>query len=326
MKKKICGRGVIVHKRAVLYAVLCSLLFCSLVNADEIYLKNGDKITGEVIEEKKTKIILKTHAMGEVVVLKDDIERISRKDIKHEEESSSSAIDGSSTGTIEKKESPKIEWKRQVSAGYNASQGNTKEEKMFAEVLFNRKIKSVDEVTVKGKVYYSEADKKMETQQWYGMGRYAFSFGENKKWYNFYRIEADHDRFASINYRVIPVAGVGLWIIKSEDIKLLTELGIGLEHTNFTDETKETDEPILAPRLFYEHVIFKNVTFTENLYAYPSLGEFGEYRLRSETSVAMRINKTLSVKIGIEDEYNSNPSLDVKNNDLRVITSLAADF
>ncbi len=41
------------------------LLFCSShLNAAEIYLNNGDKITGDIIEEISTNIIIETQAMG----------------------------------------------------------------------------------------------------------------------------------------------------------------------------------------------------------------------------------------------------------------------
>ena len=63
----------------------------------------------------------------------------------------------------------------------------------------------------------------MDTQNWYGMLRYAFSFWE-RRWYNFYRLEADHDRFANIDYRIVPSCGIGYWFSDKEDYKAMAEL------------------------------------------------------------------------------------------------------
>ncbi len=49
--------------RKVIACIL--LLFCSsYLNADEIYLSNSDKITGDIIEETSSNIIIETQAMG----------------------------------------------------------------------------------------------------------------------------------------------------------------------------------------------------------------------------------------------------------------------
>jgi len=47
------------------------LLFCSShLNADEIYLSNSDKITGDIIEETSANIIIETQAMDRCLYLK----------------------------------------------------------------------------------------------------------------------------------------------------------------------------------------------------------------------------------------------------------------
>jgi len=158
------------------------------------------------------------------------------------------------------------------------------------------------------------------------MIRYAFSFGASKKWYNFYKTEAEHDRFANIKYRITPSTGLGYWFSDTDDWKLLTEAGIGYEYTEYRDDTDSDGEVILIPRLFFEKTLFNNSRFSQDITMYPSLSEFGEYRVRSESSFINPINGHISLKLSLIDEYNSDPADDTKKNDLRFISSLMYSF
>ena len=164
------------------------------VNAypEQIILKNGDRLTGEIIEENNNSVSIKTEAMGVVSIGRDFIDRIVDPGVKLVEPS----------GRVEE-----VIWEKKISVGYNKSSGNTQTSQLAMNLFMNRNRKHVDEITLKGDVYYSSSNKKMDAQKWFVSGRYAFSFGKNKKWYNFYKLETDHDRFADVDYRVVPGAG-----------------------------------------------------------------------------------------------------------------------
>lgn len=303
------------------YLTLISVLFftygmCVLSNnvyADELYLKNKDKISGEMIEENEDSISVKTEAMGTISLKREFIERV--VSAKAEEAPPEKvAAEG------------KVAWDGSASAGYNAARGNTETDQLSVSLFLNRNRHHVDEITLKGDVYYSAANKDTDAQKLYGAGRYAFSFGETKKWYNFYMLEAGHDRFANIDYRLIPSTGLGYWFFDLPDTKLMAEGAIGLEHTNFSDDTEKRNELALMPRAFFEQKIFVNSRLIEDIKAYPSLTDFGEYRLRSETTLINPITDKLSVNFSLIDEYNSYPPEDTKKNDLRFISSLAYSF
>ena len=141
-------------------------------------------------------------------------------------------------------------WKKEISVGYSKSTGNTQNKQLSASLSANRKT-SYNEIALKGESLYTSSNNNMDTQKWYLMGRYAFSFW-NKKWYNFYKLESDHDKFANINYRITPSTGVGYWFSDSEVWKAMVEVGVGSQHTNFRDSTKSTTDAVLVPRSFFE--------------------------------------------------------------------------
>jgi len=220
----------------------------------------------------------------------------------------------------------KITWDGFVSAGYNAARGNTETDQLSLSLFLNRNRRHVDEITLKGDIYYSVVNKDTDAQKLYGAARYAYSFGETKKWYNFYRLEADHDRFANIDYRLVPSGGVGYWFFDLPDTKLMAESAIGLEHTNFRDDTDERNEMVLIPRAFFEQKIFRNTRISQDIKAYPSLTDFGDYRIRSETTLVNPLTDKISINFSLIDEYNSDPPEDTDENDLRFISSLMYSF
>jgi len=219
-----------------------------------------------------------------------------------------------------------ISWKREVSVGYDRSSGNTESDQLSANALLNRNREHIDEITLKGNTYYSSFDKQMNAQKWYGMGRYAFSFGGNKKWYNFYRFEADHDRFANVDYRFVPAAGLGYWFSDLPELKLIAEAAIGWEYTEFKIGEGDSKEVILAPRGFLEKKIFDRLIVSEDFYAYPTVEDFSDYRLHSETAFTSPLTDKLSLRLSLINDYNSNPSVNVKKNDLQFISSLMYSF
>ena len=166
----------------------------------------------------------------------------------------------------------------------------------------------------------------MDAKKFYGMGRYAFSFRKNKKWYNFYKIEGDQDRFANINYRLLPSTGVGYWFTDRDEWRMMVEGAIGFEHTNYRDGTKSENEVIVIPRDFLETLLIGDLKFSEDITLYPSVSESGEYRLHSESTLIQPISDGLTGKVSFIDDYNSNPSGKTKKNDFRIISSVEYGF
>lgn len=294
-------------------AFLCLLLpvFQKCTYADEVYLKNDDRISGEIIKDREDSITIDSEAMGPIT--------INRKYIKH-------IITNGQAKEAKPEEQKKKLWQRKVSLGYNKSSGNTRDSQLTISFFANKKREHVDEFTLKGDVYYSSAKRKMDAQRYCGMVRYAFSFGKTKRWYNFYRLEADHDRFANVDYRIVPAAGAGYWFFDLIDIKVMAEAGIGLEHTDYRGQTKDRDEVIFTPRAFIEKKLFGNAKICQDLLLYPALDDFNQYRLHSETVFTNTITEKLSLRISLIDDYNSNPPKDTKKNDLRLISSLSYSF
>lgn len=297
--------------KKILFFFFCVVLCSGFSYSAEVYLQNGDRVSGDIKEENKSSIVLENQAIGKVSV--------DRKFIKN------IVLDSKVTEKKPKKVKQPEVWGRQISLGYNSSSGNTENSRFYGSVRLNRKTEK-NEFTVKGQGLYSSSEGNMTAQQWGGSARYAYSFGQYKKWYNFYKFEVNHDRFADIDYRLIPSAGLGYWFSDENKFKAMFEGGLGLEYTEYRSNKDSDLEVVFVPRAFLEKQIYDNVTISQELILYPSLEDAGSYRVYSESVLINAINEDLNLNLRFIQDYDSDPAGDKEKHDIRLITDLTYSF
>ena len=213
-------------------------------------------------------------------------------------------------------------FEREISLGYNATKGNTETGALSVRASMKRK-SDKDEIIFKGDYYVSSSNEKMDAKKWYGSGYYSFNLA--KKWYNFYKLEVDHDRFANIDVRLMPSVGVSYRLIERDDLKFSLELGLGYEYTGFRDNSAEKDV-VLTPRLSFEKKLFGEAIISQSLAVYPKMGDISRYRWRSETSITNPLSEKLDLKLSLIHDFNSDPSGNAEKGDLRFISSIVYRF
>jgi putative salt-induced outer membrane protein YdiY len=280
----------------------------------EVYLTNGDKITGVVTHEDDSYITIKTIGDGEAKLNKASIDRPKTYPQDY-------SAPQNQTAAAQVAPATDIKWDKTLSLGYTKTGGNSRKDQGEVSATLNRK-SSRDEWTAKYDAFYSSSENRLDAKKFYGLLRYAYSYGKDLKWYNFYKLEGDQDRSANIDYRFIPSIGRGYWFSNTDDLKAMAELGAGYQYTNFRDKTKPTGEAILTPRIFVDKRLINQLHLSEDLTMYPSLSELGEYRLRSETALTDQLSKRWALQLKLTDDFNSKPSGEVKKNDYTLITAL----
>lgn len=294
--------------KSVLFLVLTtSLSSVQLAQAGEIIFDNGDKLTGRILSQDVNGVLIDVDGIGQITVSPRVI-----KDAKTDLDLEKAAI--------EKKKADL--YSGEVSAGFDRRRGNTDSTELVGELDLKRKTE-IHEWRAKFRAYYSEEDKKMNAQKYYGLLRYDHRFFDDRLFFTFGSLEYDRDRFANIDGRYTPGAGVGYWIFDEDDYKLQVESKLGITHTQFRDETKDTTELVLVPRLYGEIKFLEDNTFSQEFTVYPSLTGGGEYRLYSETTLDAPLSKSISLKFQFIDEYNSMPGGSSKKNDARFISKIA---
>jgi putative salt-induced outer membrane protein YdiY len=162
----------------------------------------------------------------------------------------------------------------------------------------------------------------MSAQRYDAMARYAFSFGEKRRWYNFYKFEWLHDRFALIDARLLPSIGLGYWWIDTADFKMMAEVGVGWEKTHYTAGRPAVSQGVAVPRFFVEKRIIGQSRLSLDIScALNSESETGQ-RVDGTLKFVNPISARLSLDLSLIDHYVSRPPVPAKTNDLTFVTAL----
>lgn len=302
-------------KSAPLFFFLLPFLFFSAqASADQIFFTNGDRVTGEVLKQTPAFTEINSPFLGKVSIETGKIEKIVTAETLAAEEARKAEA-----------ARPKL-WGGKVTAGFNRQSGNTESAELLSGFAVKRKVDKENEFDIAANFYYGSQDKKMAAQRYDGFIRYAYSFLESRKAYHFFKTEGDHDRFANIDKRFTPFTGLGYWFADEEDWKLMFETGIGVTFTDYRDETESETELVLIPRLYLERRLIGQLRLTEELTAYPSLTNSGEYRFENEAALKNPITDKLDLKVSAVNEYNSNPGSGAKKHDMRLTSGLEYKF
>ncbi|MFH1092546.1 MAG: DUF481 domain-containing protein [Candidatus Omnitrophota bacterium] len=214
-------------------------------------------------------------------------------------------------------------WKQEVALGYTQKTGNTQSSELISNYEGLRK-SEYSELTIKAGVLYSSVNKKMDGRKYNGSARYAPNLGDTD-WFGFGKVEAEHDRFAGIDYRYLPSIGAGYWMVREEDWKASGEVGVGHEYVKYTDDSVD-ESVVLIPRFFAEKAVLEKAKISEELIFYPSLEDVKKYRMRSETRFTNVLSEALSLRLSFIDEFNANPLGESKKNDTQLMLALVYGF
>lgn len=132
------------------------------------------------------------------------------------------------------------------------------------------------------------------------------------------------DALQSLDLRSVATGGLGVHIIKN-DVTTFDLLG-GL---NYTREQYSAFTRNLVGLTLGEEVTHKvgmNTAITEKLYLYPDLSDTGEYRGIFNFGTVTKINKWLGWQNAVADTYVTNPPAGKKQNDVIFTTGLNISF
>jgi putative salt-induced outer membrane protein YdiY len=313
-------KGQKMRRFPVLLIFSLSLVSCPLSQsfADEVYLKNGDRLSGRVLSHNENTVVLEHDVVGTVSLDRASVARVAL-------DQPPAAPVAAAAPAVSAPASSR-NWSRQFSLGAAVSKGNTEEGELSTRIKVDGKAEP-NEINALLEGYLSEKDGDTSAQRYAGSLRYAYGYGRDWAWYNFFKGEVDHDRFTNIDWRFTPSLGLGYWFSKEEPLKVMAEIGFGWERTQFRNGSISTSEPVVISRGFLEKKFSTGASLSQELTLRPQLGdEAGEFRLKSETVLSNPVTEKVALKLRLIDEYDSNPAGTAEENDIRLTSELAWDF
>jgi putative salt-induced outer membrane protein YdiY len=162
----------------------------------------------------------------------------------------------------------------------------------------------------------------LSTEAIHGFIDYKRLFTE--RFYGSARIDGNHDDVASLQYRLTVGPAAGYYFIKSDASKLSLEIG-----PSFIDERLgHEDKSYVTLRVSEhgEHSFGKSAKVWETVSYLPQVDDFSNYLLNSEAGVEAALNARFSLRVVANDNFNSQPALGKKENDILLVSSLVYKY
>lgn len=149
------------------------------------------------------------------------------------------------------------------------------------------------------------------------------------KWLTRIFAQVQQNTELNLDYRAQAGYGVGYDITRSNSVRfnVLGGLVINQEKTLETIETSENLEAILATQVKWFKYRSPKIDVTSGLEIYPSLTSFGRFRLEYDLSAKYELIKDLFLNVQLYENFDSEPSKGGEaKNDWGIITSIGFTF
>jgi len=331
------GKGV-----SIILGVLFVFLAWGQAAADEVWLKNGDRLTGKVVSLDGGTLVFKTSyagdlsiQWGEVVNLKTDEPikvvlddettaegSISPGDsgkvkVKPEQVAEPVTVDLANVKTINPK--PPLRTNLRANVGFSMTDGNTDTQDIYADAEFMAR--NLQNRYTIGGLYKRSEDEDVKTEdKAFGYMKYDHFF--TKKWYGYANATAEQDEFQDLDLRSTLGVGAGYQFFESERTNLSLEGGISYVDENF--EVAE-DNSFAAGRwgLRFDHYLLpKSLQYFLHHTGLQGLEDSDDLILLTQTGFRVPFYKNLNVTAQVNWDYDKSPSPGKKENDYTYIFSV----
>jgi len=331
--------------------VTCMVLVAS-AGADQVVLKNGDRMTGKVEGVAGGKLTLQSPAAGPIVIplaevqsfatdepiaihLKDgtvlnrkvQLADSGRFAIESGDTVQPQALQIADITAVNPPPKPAPRWTGQVTAGLTKTTGNTHIETRNLSAGAVRRSDN-DRITVS--MDYARGRQevggvKATTEDWLG-GRGKYDYYVSPKLYVYGDGRYEKDAVALLDRRVLVGAGAGYQWVETDITKFRTEIGLASLYEKFDNAGGSNSEVSLQAGYNFEHRLTDTLLFVNDLAYYPSLDKFSDYYLTTTAELRASITPRIFGNIKVIFNYDKSPAPDQGSTDVKYILGLGMSF
>ena len=341
--------------RFAISAVSLCVLLCPVVSfADELYFKNGDRLTGQIVRLTEDKLVFKSQSAGEVTVSLSDIRTMSSeapleihlKDgtVLHQPVAAAEPNGFSiTTGTplqpqtfalaqvaaINPPPKPQPKWTGSISGSVASTHGNTKSESFAGSFAVSRRSEK-DRITAsadaaRGRQQDPATGQENTTEDWWKTkAQYDYFF--TKKLFGFVNGRYEQDSIAKLDRRVVVGGGAGYQWIEEPDTSFSTSFGLASLYEKFDDQTESNSEISLQAGYNFSKTLYKNIKVLHDLTYYPSVEQFSDYFLTTSGEVRATMIKNLYASFRVIFDYDASPAIGRGSTDVKYLLGVGLEF
>jgi putative salt-induced outer membrane protein YdiY len=130
----------------------------------------------------------------------------------------------------------------------------------------------------------------------------------------------EHDDIADVDYRFIGGPGAGTTIVNRDALKL--EADVGVAYVNEDVGGLSDDYASLRASEYVKWQISESAKLWQEAVILPRADDLDDFLLTVELGVEAALNATLSLRLVVQDKYDSTPAEGQVNNDVSVVSAL----
>jgi putative salt-induced outer membrane protein YdiY len=305
---------------------------------DTVFLKNGDRLSGSIIDKTADRLTLETGYAGRLEIQWADVSHLVTDNPVRVVLDDGTAVSGRLSATaggelriaakpgapaaplsisriaaINPPAAPGLSIKGQVNAGVDMDRGNTDNEAyhLDAESVFRW---PGDRVTIGGKGDLEKSEGVKTKQQADLAGKYDHFM--NEKWYLYGGLGFEHDGLADLDLRTIVSLGSGYQVFETERTNLSIEGGPAYIWENY-DSSDDQDYVAAHWALRFDHRLYEawNLQVFHKQSLDLRIRETSNYIFKTETGLRLPIIDRLQTTLQFNFDRNSAPAEDADKND-----------
>ena len=313
------------------------LILIYTVQADEIKLTDGSLIKGKILKVHKDKLTLSSDLIGTVTVALENV-----SSYKTDEEVSVKSLDGEVSRKIYDSENgeklrslwsgsndPDVfinKWKRLIYFNMVRKNGN-KDEENFDGGIELKYLRKYDTLKLYAEFENDTRNERKTSDEYRWGGDYEKRFGEELRHSWYLRADWEKDRIKDLELRSTYASGYGYYFIKEDETSLRGRAGI-LYRTEDFIEDDSTEKIGIDFGVNFTKVLFSDISWYTDITYAPAFEDYSDFRLDHESGLSIPFNSdvNISLKTGVNHEYDSRPAENTEKLDTKYFMKLQLEF
>ncbi len=205
-------------------------------------------------------------------------------------------------------------FKGSLTLGVTLTDGNSNTEAANFGFDYSKKWEEKNELLLDADYNYGEAEDEKNMDN--GKVDAQYNRFLTKRLFGHFHSSYETDDIAELDHRVVIGLGpgIGVQLIDTEEDQLAVEFGFSY----FDEKQSNTSDNGVIMRIAqrFEHRFNGHACFAQSLEYLPMTDDFGEHLLNAEAFIESGFTARLSVRLGVENKYNSTPAGEIEKNDL----------
>ncbi len=313
--------------------------------AEEVVLKNGDRISGKIVSETDEAVEIETVYAGVVRIDRNHIAKFSEPDQKREDATPALAVadkpkpvdktEGTETPTV----SPTSRrnrignhfaslvdgWEGNANIGFSFTSGNSNYTTLATGLRASKNIGN-DKLNVYVRSLWNRnrgSGRMITTQNaFWGGGRYDRNI--NREVFGFVSYDFERDRPKRLNFRSVVGGGIGHHLVRSEKTQIELIAGGAWNRTWVPGPNTDTPEALAGSTL--KHRFNDRLRVQKSFTYFQNVTEASTYRLLFDASVLADVTKRIGFFVTVGDRFNNDPVGTAKKNDFLFTTGMKWNF